>query len=95
MQQLAPDVLGISKTPWVFGQLVNSRRFFSKPKNLFFDIHGNLGKHLKSFDHALAEPWLGLGVNPNNLFFNNWVEKWHEHMRVLLLLWDYYGMVLF
>ena len=60
MQPLAPDVFGISKTPWVFGQLVNSQRFFSKPENLFFDINGNLGKHLKPFDHALAWPWLGL-----------------------------------
>ena len=47
MQPLTPDVFGISKTPWIFGQLVNSRRFFSKPENLFVDIHGNLGKHLK------------------------------------------------
>ena len=61
MQPLAPDVLGISKTPWVFGQLVNSRRFFLNRKIYFFYIHGNLGKHLKPFDHALAEPWLGLG----------------------------------
>ena len=45
----------------VFGQLVNNRRFFSKPEDLFFDIQGNLGKHLKPFDHALAWPWLGLG----------------------------------
>ena len=35
MQQLAPDVLGISKTPWVFGQLVNSRRFFQNGKIYF------------------------------------------------------------
>ena len=60
MQPLAPDVLGISKNPWVFGQLVNSRRLFSKPGNLFFDIHNNLGKHLKPFDHALAKSWLAL-----------------------------------
>ena len=63
MQPLAPDVLGISKTPRVFGQLVNSRRFFKTGKSIF-DIHGNLGKHLKPFDHALAEPWLGLAVMP-------------------------------
>ena len=60
MQPLAPDVLEISKTPWVFGQLVNSRRL--KPENLVLDIHDNLGKHLKPFDHALAVPWLGLGA---------------------------------
>ena len=62
MQPLAPGVLGISKTPWVFGQLVNSRSFFSKPENLVFDIHGNLGKHLKPFDHTILAHWLGLGV---------------------------------
>ena len=63
MQPLAPDVLGISKTPWVFGQLVNSRRFFSKPDNLFFYIHGNLGKHLKWFGHKLGRHWWGLEPN--------------------------------
>ena len=36
MQPLAPDVLGISKTPWVFGQLVNSRRFFQNRKINFW-----------------------------------------------------------
>ena len=60
MQPLAPDVLGISKTPWVFGQLVNSRRFFSKPEKLLFDIHGNLGKLLKGFGHAYGWLWCRL-----------------------------------
>ena len=63
MQPLAPDVLGISKTPWVFGQLVYSRRFFSKPDDLFFDIQGNLGKHLKWFDHAYGWLWCRLDLN--------------------------------
>ena len=31
---------------------------FFKPEILFVDIHGYLGKHLKSFDHASATPWL-------------------------------------
>ena len=61
MQPLAPDVPRISKTPWVFGQLVNSRRFLSKPENLIFDIHCSLGKHLKWFDHASGELWWPLG----------------------------------
>ena len=35
MQPLAPDYLGISKTPWVFGQLVNNRRFFQNRRIYF------------------------------------------------------------
>ena len=35
MQPLSTDVLGISKTPWVFGQLVNSWRFFQNRKIYF------------------------------------------------------------
>ena len=79
MQPLAPDVFGISKTQWVFGQLVNSRRFFSKPENLFVDIHGNLGKHLKPFDHALAKPWLGFANNKQNLKWTKQTGKCQRH----------------
>ena len=56
--------------PWNFQNPMGFRStskiaegFFFKTGKSIFDIHGNLGKHLKPFDHALAEPSLGLGLN--------------------------------
>ena len=31
--------------------------FFQNRDNLFFDIHGILGKHLKPFDHKIGPHW--------------------------------------
>ena len=44
---------------------------FFKPDNLFFDIHGILGKHLKPFDHKIGPHWWGLAGAPELGFPND------------------------
>ena len=62
MQPLMPYVLRISKTSWVFGQLVNySRRFYKTRKSIFWHSW-QFGKTPKAIwsrsSQALVRPWM-------------------------------------